>query len=144
MFYLAPLLTAVYDEPTASAALLEIVTLAQSINNPEARIRSLITLAPHLPQGMRLSILRRAVDDIDRLTNDAHRCNSLSTLANYLSPEIAERAISSAEAIQQPAERARAFTALAHYLPNTLRPNLRVDALKAIQTIHDEDERAEL
>ncbi len=143
MFYLAPLLTAVHDEPTASAALLEIVTLAQSINNPEARIRSLITLAPYLPQGMRLSILRRAVDDIDRLTNDAHRCNSLSTLANYLSPEIAERAISSAEAIQQPAERARAFTALAPYLPTTLRPNLRVDALKAIQTIHDEDERAE-
>lgn len=143
MFQLMPLLTALHDEPTASAALLEIVALAQSINNPEARIRSLITLAPHLPQGMRLSILRRAVDEIDRLTNDAHRCNALNTLADQLSPEIAERALNSAQAIQHPAERARAFTALARHLPTTLHPNLRLDALKAIQTIPDEDERAE-
>jgi len=143
MFQLMPLLTVLHDEPAASPALLEIVTLAQSINNPEARIRSLVTLAPHLPQGMRLSILRRAVDEIDRLNNDTHRCNALNTLAGYLLPEIAERAIISAEGIQQPAERARAFTALARSLPSNLRPNLRVDALKTIQTIQDEDERAE-
>lgn len=143
MFQLMPLLSALHDEPAASAALLEIVALAQSIGSPEARIRSLVTLAPHLPQGIRLSILRRTVDEIDRLSNDAHRSNALSTLANHLAPEIAERALSCAEAIQQPAERARALTALAHHLPANTRPNLRVDALKTIQTILDEDERAE-
>jgi hypothetical protein len=143
MFQLIPLLTLLHDEPAASAALLEIVSLAQSISSPEARIRSLVTLAPHLPQRMRLSILRRAVDEIDRLTNDTQRRNALNTLANYLTPEIAERALSCAEAIQQPAERARALTALTRHLPTNLRPNLRVDALKAIQMIQDEDERAE-
>jgi hypothetical protein len=143
MFQLAPLLTRLHDEPAASAALLEIVALAQSIGSQEVRIRSLITLAPHLPQGMRLSILRRAIDEIDRLNNDTHRCNALNTLADHLMPEIAERALNSADAIHQPAERARAFTALARSLPFSLRPNLRVDALKAIQTIQDEDERAE-
>lgn len=143
LFQLAPLLTLYHDEPATPLALLEIVSLAQAIGNPEARIRSLITLSPFLPQGMRLRVLHRAIDEIDQLHNDAARFNALNTLADHLSPEIEARALHSAEAVRAPGERARAFTALARHMPTALRPALRTGALNAIGTIRDEEERAE-
>lgn len=143
MFQLAPLLTLYHDEPATPPALLEIVSLAQAIGNPEARIRSLITLSPYLPQGMRLRVLHRAIDEIDQLHSDNARFNALNTLADRLMPEIEGRALHSAEAIRSPGERARAFTALARHMPMAMRPALRTGALNAIGTIRDEDERAE-
>lgn len=143
MFKLVPLVTLIQDEPAASPALLQIVATAQGINNPEARIRSLITLAPHLPQRMSQRAIQRALDEIEHLSSDAQRCNALTTLANHLVPEAAMRALASAESIRTPADRARALTALARSFPPNLRSNLRLDALKSIAAIQDEEERAD-
>ncbi|MGQ9887260.1 MAG: hypothetical protein ACUVSX_02105 [Aggregatilineales bacterium] len=142
LFQLAPLLTLYHDEPAAPPALLEIVALAQAINNPEARIRSLAALAPYLPQRMRLRVLRRAVDEMDQLHSDAARFNALNALADHLLPELEGRVLHNAEAIRSPSERARAFTALARHLPMALRPALRAGAISAIAAIRDEEERA--
>lgn len=142
LFQLAPLLTLYHDEPAAPPALLEITALAQAINNPEARIRSLVALAPHLPHGMCLRVLRRAVDDLDHLHSDAARFNALNTLADHLLPELERRVLHSAETIRNPAERARAFTVLAPHLPIALQPALRANALSAIASIRNEEERA--
>lgn len=143
MFQIAPLLMLLHDEPSAPPALLDMVALAQALETPEARIRSLITLSPHLPQSMRLRTLHRALDEIDRLNNDVHRCNAIHTLSEHLIPEIEERALHSAEGIKAPAERARALTSLARYLPLEVQPKLRADALNAISTIIDEEDRAD-
>jgi hypothetical protein len=143
MFEIAPLLVLVHDEPAAPPALLSIVALTQAISNPEARIRSFITLSPYLPQHMRLRLLHRALDETDRLTSDAHRSHALHALAEHLTPELQERALRCAKAIKTPAEHARALTALARYLPLEIQPTLRVDALNAIASIVDEEERAD-
>lgn len=143
MFQIAPLLMLLHDEPAAPPALLDIVALAQAISSPEARIRSLITLSPYLPQNMRLRILHRTLDDMDRLNSDVQRSNSLYTLAEHLTPEIEDRALRCAETIKAPAELARALTALARYLPMKVQPALRAAALNAISTIIDEEERAD-
>jgi hypothetical protein len=142
LFQLAPLLTLVHDEPAAPPILLEIVALAQAVNHTESRIRSLLALVPHLPHSMRVRVLHRIVDEIDKLHNDAQRSTALCALSSYLAPEIEARALRSAESLQLPAERARAFTALARHLPLALQPNLRRSALNAIGSIADEEERA--
>lgn len=143
LLQLTPLLTLVHDEPTAPPILLEIVALSQAISNIEARIRSLTALVPHLPHSMRVRVLHRIIDEIDRLHNDAQRAIALNNLAPHMMPEIETRALRSAESIQIPAERARALTGLARVLPLSLQPTLRRTALNAIGTIADEEERAE-
>ena len=141
MLQLAPLLTVIGDEPATPPALLEIISIAQAIGNAEARIRSLLILAPYLPHNMRGRVLHRVIDEIDQLNSDTQRTNALCTLADHLTPEINSRALHSAEAIQNPSDRARAFTALARYLP--LKPELRSEALSTIEIIRDEEERAD-
>lgn len=143
LLQLTPLLTLVHDEPTAPPILLEIVALSQAISNIEARIRSLMALVPHLPHSMRVRVLHRIIDEIDRLHNDPQRAIALNNLAAHMMPEIETRALRSAEAIQLPAARARALTGLARVLPLSLQPTLRRTALNAIGTIADEEERAE-
>jgi hypothetical protein len=143
LLQLTPLLTLVHDEPTAPPILLEIVALSQAISNNEARIRSLMALVPHLPHSMRVRVLHRIIDEIDRLHNDSQRAIALSNLASHMMPEIETRALRSAESIQIAAERARALTGLARVLPLSLQPTLRRTALNAIGTIADEEERAE-
>ncbi len=139
---LTPLLTLAQDEPAVAPGLLEIVAFAQAIGQSEAQIRSLTALVPYLPHSMRIRVLYRILDEIDRLTSSAQRAAALTALANHLIPEIEARALRSAEAIADPAERARAFTALARYLPIALQTNLREDALTSISTITNMEERA--
>lgn len=143
LLQLTPLLTLVHDEPTAPPILLEIVALSQAISNIEARIRGLMALVPHLPHSMRVRVLHRIIDEIDRLHNDGQRAIALSNLAAHMMPEVETRALRSAESIQHPAQRARALTGLARVLPLSLQPTLRRTALNAIGTISDEEERAE-
>ena len=138
---IAPLLTVIQDEPATPPALLEIVSIAQAIGNTEARIRSLLILAPYLPHNMRIRVLHRVIDEIDRLNSDAQRTNALCALADHLTSEIDSRVLQSAEGIQDPSDRARALTALARYLP--LKPELRSEALSTIESIRDEEERAD-
>lgn len=142
LFQLTPLLTLVHDEPVAPPILLEVVALAQAVGNIEARIRSLMALIPYLPHSMRVRVLHRVIDEIDRLHNDAQRSAALSGLAVQMLPEIETRTLRSAESIQVPAERARAFTALARHLPLALQPGLRRSALNAIASIAEEEDRA--
>jgi hypothetical protein len=143
LLQLIPLLTLVYDEPVAPPVLLEIVALAQAIGNVEARIRSLTALIPYLPHTMRVRVLHRVMDEIDRLYNDNQRATALCALADRLIPEVEARALRSAESIQVAFEKARVFTALAPCLPANLQGNLRHDALRVINSIADEEERAE-
>ncbi|MBZ0303242.1 MAG: hypothetical protein K8J31_26085 [Anaerolineae bacterium] len=143
LFQLTPLLTLAHDEPTAPTILLEIVSLSQAISNPEARVRSLMALVPYLPHTMRMRVLHRILDEIDRLHTDTQRSTALSSLAHHLSPEIEGRALRSAESIQTPAERAQALTALARQLPLDQQPRLRRSALNAIATIADEEARSD-
>lgn len=144
LFHLAGLLHAFQDEHAAPASLLPVVTAAQAITNAEARIRSLIAIIPHLPHNMRVRMLHRLFDEIDRLPNDRLRGGAVIALAEFLPAEVEARALRSAEFIQTPADRARTLMALAPHLPPALQPRLRADALDAIQTLTNEDERAEL
>lgn len=139
----APLIKTGYDEPAVSSALMEVIALAQSINNSEARIRSLVALAPHLPLSMCIRLVTRVLDDVDTINNDTLRCNVISAMIEPLPDEVEERALISAEGINAAPERARALTALAKNLPQHLQPRLRARTLEAIAGINNEDERAE-
>lgn len=143
IFQLAPLLSLMDDEPSAPTELLQVVALAQSINSTEARVRSLIALAPHLPQTIALRVLNRALEEVDQMANDAMRRSSLASLADPLPDEIKERALRSAQAIETPGERAQALTTLARQLPSEMQRRLRSEALDAIDTISSEEERAD-
>lgn len=142
LFHMVPLLSLLHDEPSAPPALLEVVAIAQAITSSEAHIRSLTTLAPHLPHTMRVRLLHRVLDDIDRLNNDASRRNAISALVGQMPAEIEARVLRSAESIQTPGERARALTSLARSMPPLLQPRLRANALDAIRAITGEEERA--
>lgn len=143
LFQLAGLLHALQDEHAAPASLLPVVTAAQAINNPEARIRSLTAIVQQLPHAMRVRMLHRLFDEIDRLPNDRLRGGAVIALAEFLPAEAEARALRSAESIQTPADRARTLMALAPHVPPALQPRLRADALDTILTIANEDERAE-
>jgi hypothetical protein len=144
LFHLADLLHALQDEHAAPASLVPVVTAAQAINNAEARIRSLTAIVPHLPHNMRVRMLHRLFDDIDRLHNDRLRGGAVIALAEFLPEEVESRALRSAEFIQTPVERARTLMGLAPHLPPALQLRLRADALDAIQAVMNEDERAEV
>jgi hypothetical protein len=144
LFRLAGLLHVFQDEHTAPASLLPVVTAAQAINNSEARIRSLTAIVPHLPHNMRVRMLHRLFDEIDRLPNDRLRGGAVIALAEFLPAEVEARALRSAEFIQTSADRARTLMALSPHLPPSLQPRLQADTLEAIETTPTEDERAEL
>src|SRR5690606_38087036 len=117
MFQLAPLLTVAEDEPAAMPVLREIVSIAQAIGNAESRIRSLLILAPHLPDAMRSSVIGRLTDDNERLLRAPHRAAAIPPRAEQPPPDIEERPLAAARPIQAPAQRARALPALARHLP---------------------------
>jgi len=139
---LAPMLSLMEDEPATPKDLLDVVALAQSITNTEARVRSLVALAPHLPQSVSTRLLKRSLDDIAKSTNNALRSNTISAMALYLPPEIEAQALESALAINTPTERVRALTAMARNISDAYQPRLRSAALDSVADIQNEDERA--
>lgn len=143
IFQLVPLLTLLHDEPSAPSALLEVIALAQSITNTEARIRSLVALAPHLPQAISIRLFNRVLDEVDKIPNDSLRCNAISAISKPLPHEVEEHALRTAENIQSPSDRARALTALARHIPDDLQSRLRAATLDAIDAIANEEDRAE-
>jgi hypothetical protein len=142
MLKLAPLVLLTGDEPSASRDLLDLVALAQSIANTEARVRSLVALSPHLPKSMSLRLMNRILDDIEENNNDALRAGTICAIAAEVRPEIEGRVLRSAEGIRLPIERARALTALAATLSPELLPGLRILALGSIAAIQNEEDRA--
>ncbi len=140
---LAPLLTLVNDEPATDTTLLDILRMAQSIRNTEGRIRSLIAVAPHLPQTLMNRIYQRAFSEIETLNNDASRSNVIIALADGVPAEFYERVLELTHSIESPTERARTMTTLARHMPIEHQPHLRAEALTAIGLIPNEDQRAE-
>ena len=143
LFEIVPLLLLVDDEPAADSGLLELVAEAQRLRSVESRARGLTTLAPHLPREMALRALRRVLDELAEARNDALTGRTMSALTQYLPLELHEETLLLAEAIETPVERAHALTELVRCLGAEWQTRLRSSALKAVESIQAEDERAE-
>lgn len=143
IYKIAPLLTLIHDEPATSTPLLNILRLAESMQNPEARFRSLIAVAPHLPHELSLRTFSRVLNELEEYGNDSLRMRTLIAMSADVPDELVTQALNLAVEIENPSERARVLTALAQSMPQDLRPRLREDALDAISTIDSEDDRAE-
>lgn len=143
IYRIAPLLTLIHDEPATSTPLLNILRLAESMKNPEARFRSLIAVAPHLPHELSLRTFSRVLNELEEYGNDSLRMRTLTAMSADVPDELVAQALNLAVEIENPSERARVLTSLAQSMPQDLRPRLRQDALDAISTIENEDDRAE-
>ncbi|MFZ4816655.1 MAG: hypothetical protein ACOYL5_19120 [Phototrophicaceae bacterium] len=124
--------------PTSFMAVFE---LAQALESPEARIRSLIALSRYVPPDLALGVQRSVLNSLDHTHDDSLRTNALATLAESLLPELAERAFACALAIHSPEERVRTLAALGRILPVGLAPTLQSAAIDAIETIRGVDAR---
>jgi hypothetical protein len=120
-----------------------VMQLANSIKTVEARIRSLVALARHLPTDTRLDLFDEILDEIDASENDGLRANTINTIAAQLSEDIEKRILRSALKIRNPAERARALTALARNISSALELRVGGEALDAISEISSEEDRVD-
>ena len=142
LLQLAPVIALMEDEPGTPRNLLDVVAFAQSISNTEARVRSLVALAPHLPATMSSRLLKRSLDDLSKSNNDSLRANTIVAMVNFLPAELETRAFESAKEIKSPIERSRALTALAKTIKDDTQNRLRNTALDTIASIENEEERA--
>lgn len=143
IYAIAPLLSLVHDEPATSTPLLNIVRLAESMNNQEARLRSLVAIAPHLPHDLSLRTFSRVLHELKEFGNDSLRLKTLVAMSADVPDELVGEALNIAVKIEDPSSQARVLTSLAQSMPEDLRPRLRQDALDAINTISREEDRAE-
>ena len=143
IYQIAPLLSLIHDEPATSTPLLNILRTAESMQNSESRLRSLVAIAPHLPYEISLRTFSRVLTELRELGNDSLRVKTLMAMAANVPDDLVAQALNIAEKIENASERARVLTALAQSMPPNLRPRLRQDALDAISTIENEDDRAE-
>jgi len=143
IYMVAPLLTLIHDEPATSSPLLNIVRVSESIKNSEARLRSLVAVAPHLPYDLSVRTFSRVLNDLEEYANDSLRMKTLISMSADVPDELVTHALNIAVKIVNPSERARVLTALAQSMPHELRPRLRQDALDAISTIETEEDTAE-
>lgn len=143
IYKIAPLLTLVHDEPATSTPLLNILRLAESMKNPEARFRSLIAVGPHLPYELSLRTFSRVLNELEEMRNDSLRVKTLVAMSADVPDDLVAQALNLAAEIENPSERARVLTSLAQNMPQHLRPRMREDALDAINTISNEEDRAE-
>lgn len=141
---LAPLISLMDDEPGTPRNLLDVVAFAQSIRQTEARVRSLVALAPHLPLAMSTRLLKRALDDLKETPNDTLRANTIIAMANFLPRDLENQAYESTLAIKTPIDRARALTALVRTIPDDAHNHLRHATLETIIAIGSEDDRADI
>lgn len=131
------------DQHHIASTLADAIAVAQNISNTEARVRGLVALAPFLPKALSLSLFNNVLDEIDTLTSDTQRTNTLNAMADHLMAEAQERVIASAAAIEDPQERARAYTALSRNATPEALSIIREKALETIAAIRSEDERGE-
>lgn len=144
MLKMIPLLEQGLDESAQVAVQLSnIIKLAQSFENIEARVRSLVALAVQLPPMMRISLFNHILDEIDATQNNTLKTNAINAMANQLPTEIEERVLKSAKEISLPHERIRALTSLARTVSVQVQRSLREEAIKTITQIRNEDDRAE-
>jgi hypothetical protein len=143
IYQIAPLLTLIHDEPATSTPLLNILRVSESIKNSEARLRSLVAVAPHLPVDLSVRTFSRVLNDLEAYANDSLRMKTLVSMSADVPDELKTQALNIAVKIVNPSERARVLTALAQNMPQELRPRMREDALDAINTIETEEDTAE-
>ena len=128
---------------SAPNALLRMVRIAQSLKNTEARMRGMISIAPHMAPQQGTDLLKAILNELARSHNDTLTTKSISTLAPALPIQLMEATILLCKTIKLPLERARALTALTPHVLNEFRTQVREDALNAIELVESEDERAE-
>lgn len=139
---LLPLLRVSLDGELPSGITAEIMDIASSITNTEARLRSLTALAQYLPPTIRIAILLAVLDNVTTMTTSDSQAGALIALAPYLMGEVHHRTLTVAAQIEEPAARARTLTTLAQVLPPRMQARLQAAALEAIAVIEDEPERA--
>ena len=144
LYRLIPLFSTELEEKTQIAQpLLNTIRLARAMENPEARVRSVVALVVHLPISMQIEVFHRLLDDADASSNDTMRANTIVTIAERLPSFIEQRIIQSVGRIKTPYERVRALTALARTASQQIQSTIRREAMRAIVQIENEDERAE-
>lgn len=127
--------------PMIATTMIDTVNLALALPEPEARVRSLAALAPHLPPEQQMRILGHMLDVADSTRSDRLIANTLTSLVDRLPLELEDRAIKSARVIRSPVERARAFTALARAVAMSRHGVIRDETLRAIEAIAKEPDR---
>lgn len=142
-FAAAGLLRNAQDDPVIPSALAEVVTLAQDITNTEARIRSLIGLAPHLASQARQRLLQQVFEEVIASDHDALRCTAVTAAAADLPAPLLELALSAAEGIETASERARALTALGRYHADRVGERVHRLILETIAAVRSEEERTD-
>ena len=127
------------DDHPISKPLSNIMQGALTLHNTEAKIRALIAIAPHLPEGMKAHIFGVVLDELVTASSDTLRANIINAVCPHLPSALHQRAYSLIKSIQNPAERARALTAYLH-LTESKEP-LLMETLNTIEQILGEDER---
>lgn len=143
LFELAPMLLLVNDEPATASSLLQVISEAQALKNREARLRSLIALAPRLPQDLSMRIFRRILNELKSTASDSLRTRAIIALAPDVPDDLIEPLLGIVTQIKNAGEQAQALTGLARHLPDRIKPRLRYIALEAIDRIESEEERAD-
>ena len=128
---------------TPSASFMAIYNIARRIPDRDARTRSLIALAQHVPPAFGRRIQVGVLDIIEDMPRDTARCNALVSLASTLHPTLNERAHRVAQALQTPEERARALTYLATLFTGTTVDTIRMETLDTIEEITGEEARTD-
>ncbi len=139
---LLPLLRSALENELPSGMVAETLDLAAHMQSPEARLRALTALTPHLPPTIRVAVLLAELDTIAALSQSDLQAGALVALAPHLTAEVHHRALTVAAHVKDPSARARSLTALAEVLPAELQPRLRAAALEAIATVSNEEDRA--
>lgn len=139
---LAPLIDLVDDSPITPHHISKVITIAQSIGQTEARVRSLVALAPHLPTATSIQLLKGVLDELKDAPNDNLRANVIVAMTSFLPPELEAQSYELTLMIKSPIHRAHALTALVHAIPHDAHNHLRHATLEAILAITSEEDRA--
>lgn len=142
LFWFTSILDTLPKETPFSSVLPEVIELAQSIGNLEARLRSMIALATHAPEPLSTQLFQRVVDDLLKTNSDTVRGNVINAIAAQIPAALHEKLFEAADGISNPADRARVFTTMAQLFPDV--DALRDTALEAIGAIRGEEERADM
>ncbi len=119
-----------------------VIDVAQRIQSPEARVRSLAALANHAPPKVAAKLYRHIFAVLARLPNETLKSTTIAALARYAPHQVETLIIDSARAIMRSAHRARALVALVQAFPE--RTDLKKEALAAVARIDNEDDKVEI
>jgi hypothetical protein len=143
IFALVPIIEHFPPSPVEHTPLDDIIALARTNRNTEARIRSLVALAAQLPANDKINLLNAILDEVAEIGHDTLKATTITTLTGHYAPELEDRILSLVNEIETPEERARALAALIAVVDESHRGALNEQALTAIDAIRKEDDRAE-